>query len=71
MGLIKEPMNVDFYVIDKTWSEKEREEFSAFIKQRKEQFNQVRKRKDAVKSKALSKQVVEQKKASLKASTNS
>jgi hypothetical protein len=36
MGLIREPKNVDFYVIDKTWTEEEQKEFSAFIKQRKE-----------------------------------
>lgn len=71
MGLIREPKNVDFYVIDKPWSEKEREEFSAFIKQRKEQFNKVRHRKEAFKSKAATKQVVEQNQASLKPSTNS
>ncbi len=71
MGLIREPKNVDFYVIDKPWSEKEREEFSAFIKQRKEQFNKVRQRKEAFKSKAATKQVVEQNQASLKPGTNS
>lgn len=37
MGLIKEPKNVDFYVLDKPWTEKEKKEFSAFIKLRKEQ----------------------------------
>ena len=37
MGLIREPKNVDFYVIDKTWTEEEQKEFSAFIKLRKEQ----------------------------------
>ena len=37
MGLIKEPKNVDFYVLDKPWTAKERKEFSAFIKLRKEQ----------------------------------
>jgi hypothetical protein len=36
MGLIKEPKNVDFYVIDKPWTEEEQKEFSAFIKMRKE-----------------------------------
>ncbi len=38
MGLIREPKNVDFYVIDKTWTEEEQKEFSTFIKQRKEQM---------------------------------
>ncbi len=36
MGLIKEPKNVDFTVLDKQWSEEERKEFSAFIKLRKQ-----------------------------------
>lgn len=44
MGLIKEPKNVDFYVIDKHWTEKEKEEFSAFIKLRKEQLKKRRQR---------------------------
>lgn len=50
MGLIKEPKNVDFYVVDKTWSDKERTEFSAFIKLRKEQQKETVK-KQSVKSK--------------------
>ena len=37
MGLIKEPKEVDFYVIDKLWTDKERKEFSEFIKMRKAQ----------------------------------
>jgi hypothetical protein len=37
MGLIKEPKNVDFYVLDKPWTEEERKEFSAFIMLRKKQ----------------------------------
>lgn len=37
MGLIREPKNVDFYVLDKPWTDHERKEFSAFIKLRKEQ----------------------------------
>jgi hypothetical protein len=37
MGLIREPKNVDFYVLDKPWTDEERKEFSAFIKLRKEQ----------------------------------
>ncbi len=71
MGLIREPKNVDFYVIDKPWSEKEREEFSAFIKQRKEQYNKVRQRKEAFKPKAILKQVVGQNRTSRRTSTNS
>lgn len=44
MGLIKEPKNVDFYVLDKPWTEEERKEFSAFIKLRKEQLKKRRTR---------------------------
>ena len=39
MGLIREPKNVDFYVIDKAWTEEETKEFSAFIKKRKEELH--------------------------------
>ena len=37
MGLIREPKNVDFTVLDKPWTAAELKEFSAFIKLRKEQ----------------------------------
>ena len=37
MGLIREPKDIDFYMIDKPWTEKEKKELSAFIKARKEQ----------------------------------
>ena len=37
MGLIREPQNIDFTVIDKPWTEDERKEFSTLIKFRKEQ----------------------------------
>ncbi len=37
MGLIREPKNVDFTVLDKPWTDEERREFSALIKLRKEQ----------------------------------
>ncbi|MDZ4759177.1 MAG: hypothetical protein SGJ10_13705 [Bacteroidota bacterium] len=37
MELVREPQNVNFYVLDKPWTEKERKEFSAYIKTRKEQ----------------------------------
>jgi hypothetical protein len=37
MGLIREPKNIDFTVLDKPWTEEERNEFSAYIKLRKEQ----------------------------------
>lgn len=36
MGLIKEPKNVDFTVLDKPWTEEERSELSDFIKLRKD-----------------------------------
>lgn len=36
MGLIREPKNVDFTVLDKSWTDEERREFSAYIKMRKE-----------------------------------
>ena len=35
MGLIKEPKDVDFYVIDKEWTDSELKEFSELIKQQK------------------------------------
>jgi len=47
MGLIREPKDVDFYVIDKTWSEKDLKEFSQLIKQRKEQLKKTAERKAA------------------------
>jgi hypothetical protein len=36
MGLIREPKNVDFYVLDKPWTDEERKEFSDFIKSQKQ-----------------------------------
>lgn len=42
MGLIREPKNVDFYVLDKPWTEEEQKEFSAFIKLRKEQQKKLK-----------------------------
>jgi len=35
MGLIREPKNVDFTVIDNPWTEEERNEFSELIKKEK------------------------------------
>jgi hypothetical protein len=35
MGLIREPKNVDFTVLDKPWTDEERREFSAYIKMQK------------------------------------
>lgn len=37
MGLIREPKNVEFTVLDKPWTDEELKEFSTFIKLRKEQ----------------------------------
>jgi hypothetical protein len=37
MGLIKEPRNVDFYVIDKVWTAKELKEFRIIIQEQKNQ----------------------------------
>jgi hypothetical protein len=36
MGLIKEPKNVDFTVLDKPWTVEDRKELSKFIKLSKE-----------------------------------
>jgi hypothetical protein len=38
MGLIKEPRDIDFFVIDKPWSETELKEFSELIKKQKNQI---------------------------------
>ena len=35
MGLIKEPKNVDFFVIDNPWTDEERKDFSELIKKEK------------------------------------
>ena len=35
MGLIREPKNVDFTVIDDPWTDEERQEFSELIKKEK------------------------------------
>ena len=39
MGLIIEPKEVDFYVIDKPWTEEEKHEFSELIKKQKENLH--------------------------------
>ena len=36
MGLIREPKNVNFTVLDKPWTDEERKELSAYIKIKKE-----------------------------------
>jgi hypothetical protein len=35
MGLIKEPKNVDFFVVDNPWTDEERREFSELIRKNK------------------------------------
>ncbi len=55
MGLIREPKNVDFTVLDKPWTDKERDEFSVLIKLRKEQRS-----KRHTKAKTVRKIVAEQ-----------
>jgi hypothetical protein len=35
MGLIREPKNVDFFVIDNPWTDEERQQFSELIKKEK------------------------------------
>ena len=51
MGLIREPKNVDFTVLDKPWTDKERKEFSAFIKLRKEKRKKQTVKKVAARTK--------------------
>lgn len=52
MGLIKEPKNVDFTVLDKPWTDEERREFSDYIKmrkgQRKKRVKQITPQKEVV-----------------------
>lgn len=38
MGIIIEPKEVDFYVIDKPWTDEEKREFSELIKKQKEKL---------------------------------
>jgi hypothetical protein len=35
MGLIREPKNIDFFVIDSPWTDEEKKEFSKLIKKEK------------------------------------
>lgn len=55
MGLIREPKNVDFTVLDKPWTDEERKELSAFIKERKEKQN---KRKSHTSTSSNKKEVI-------------
>ena len=59
MGLIREPKNVDFYVLDKPWTDEEKEEFSEFIRLKKEKLKKSQQRKEALKSQT-GKQLVQQ-----------
>ncbi len=49
MGLIREPKNVDFYVLDKPWTDEERKEFSAFINLRKAQQKRLKAKTSVIK----------------------
>jgi hypothetical protein len=70
MGLIREPKNVDFYVIDKPWTDKEKEEFSAFIKKRKEQLKKSKPRKKDLES-PIKASLIKQNDSSRRVNTNS
>ncbi|MEI8203791.1 MAG: hypothetical protein WCH34_12295 [Bacteroidota bacterium] len=50
MGLIKEPKEIDFYVIDKPWTEEEKHEFSELIEKQKQELAETQYR--TTKSKA-------------------
>lgn len=39
MGLIKEPVEIDFTVLSKVWTDKEEKEFSELIKMQKEEHS--------------------------------
>ena len=54
MGLIREPQNIDFTVIDKPWTDEERKELSVFIKFRKGQRKKRRTLSHKIKDKTLS-----------------
>ena len=53
MGLIREAKTVDFSVLDKSWTDEERKEFSAFIKLRKEQLKKRTDRKTVNRKKVI------------------
>ena len=42
MGLIKEPIEIDFTVISKVWTFEEEKDFSELIKKQKEERNKQR-----------------------------
>jgi|GEM_PF-447604 len=53
MGLIKEPLDVDFYVEPKTLTDKERQLISQHIKEYKAKMAKRKNRKSTVQSKAV------------------
>ena len=53
MGLIKEPLDVDFYVESKTLTDKEREAISECIRHYKAKMAKPKSRKSTVKSKPV------------------
>jgi hypothetical protein len=55
MGLIKEPLDVDFYVEPKTLTDKEREAISGYIREYKANTAKQKSRKANVKDKPVSK----------------
>lgn len=42
MGLIREPKNIDFHVIDRPWTDEEKKDFSELIKKQKERFQKTK-----------------------------
>jgi len=53
MGLIKEPLNVDFYVLSKTLTQKEREAISQHILEYKEKTAKQKSRRLSITKKAV------------------
>ena len=53
MGLIKEPLDVDFYVEPKTLTNKEREAISQYIREYKAKTAKPKRRKTTTKSKPV------------------
>jgi len=53
MGLIKEPLDVDFYVQSKPLTQKEREAISEHIREYKEKIDRQKKRRLSAKKKVL------------------
>ncbi|MFN0033540.1 MAG: hypothetical protein ACKVUS_00650 [Saprospiraceae bacterium] len=49
MGFVKEPHTVDFHVMDKPWTEEEKQEFSAMLALRKRKKAKQRKSKPTAK----------------------